>query len=115
ELMLTVSADRNQNQRQLLGFIELDAPELYDAIGVTKQYELPLIGHENTPGLILRAQILGLDENPNLAPAIESQGSNSSAHNMLQKIVSEARAAFDDFCQYGHMTSLDQAISQFQT
>ncbi|PVG03703.1 hypothetical protein CPB86DRAFT_869573 [Serendipita vermifera] len=115
ELMLSVSIELGQNERQLLGFIELDGPELYDAIGVAKQYELPLIGYGNAPSLILKTRVLGLDNNPEPTPTNWNPNSNSSVHGALQKILAEACAAYDDFGHYGHMTSLDQAISQFQT
>ncbi|PVF93489.1 Arabinanase/levansucrase/invertase [Serendipita vermifera] len=60
EFMISVSMEVDGNESQLLGFMELNGPALYDGLG--KAYEIPLTSHENHPSLILKTRPSGIND-----------------------------------------------------
>jgi tetratricopeptide (TPR) repeat protein len=72
-----------------------------------------LISNENSPSLVLKIRVMGLNHEEWI-PTTGKQRPTISDNSGLQKILDEACAAYDDFGRHGNIASLDQAISQFQ-
>lgn len=56
DFMISVLMELGGTERQVLGFMELNVSELYEATG--NQYEIPLICEEGYQGLILKTKVL---------------------------------------------------------
>ncbi|PVF92920.1 hypothetical protein CPB86DRAFT_145599 [Serendipita vermifera] len=100
EFLVSVSMQVDENERQLLGSIELNGSELYDIIG--NQYEVPLMCHENFPNLILQTKILG----------IKTVGPNGE--DVVDKMLREGITAWRDFEKHGNLQGLELSISKLE-
>ncbi|PVF91559.1 hypothetical protein CPB86DRAFT_830528, partial [Serendipita vermifera] len=98
----------DENDRHLLGFIELTGPALFDAVG--GQYEISLVRQEDWPDLILRTKVHAIED----IQAFMAGHNQHAEEDRVQQALSEGVAAYKVFDRHGNLQSLDEAISKFE-
>ncbi|PVF92056.1 hypothetical protein CPB86DRAFT_744776, partial [Serendipita vermifera] len=115
ELILLVSIQLDEHDRQVIGSIELSETELYEIVGM--EFEIPLVSHENYPGLILRTRIWTIENiRENMGALISGmiqQTSDSSEDGTVENVFSGV-TAYKEFKRYRKLEHLEQAISKFE-
>ncbi|PVG01067.1 hypothetical protein CPB86DRAFT_839123, partial [Serendipita vermifera] len=107
EYMLSVSMQFDENDRQLIGSMELKRTELSKKI--TRRYEIPFLSHDNYPNIILRTKILAvkiLREAP--------RGLIPGATRQIKKMAIDGVAAYTEFQTQGKPDRLELAISKYK-
>ncbi|PVF91140.1 hypothetical protein CPB86DRAFT_745961, partial [Serendipita vermifera] len=112
QFVVSVSLGTDRNKRQLLGFIELKRPEIYERLG--KSCEMPLICHEKCSDIIFKTRSLGVDELRRLLSDIPRLTASLQRTKTPQKIYEEGIAALSDYEHNGKPESLEHAITQFE-
>ncbi|PVF91892.1 hypothetical protein CPB86DRAFT_820105 [Serendipita vermifera] len=114
--MLSVSIQLDEDDRQLVGSIELGGTELYEIVGT--HFEIPLVSHENYPTLILQTKIWTIEDVPEdireLIAGTIQQISSSRKDGTLQNMFSEGLAAYHEFERCGSLEHLELAVSKFE-
>lgn len=111
-VMVSVLMVIDENERQLLGSMELSGPSIYDTIGIP--YEIPLMSHGNHANLIFKTIALWVEGPEEFISELENHISLSERERAVKKALNDARDAHNDFERDGNMESLDRAITQFQ-
>ncbi|PVF95782.1 hypothetical protein CPB86DRAFT_875431 [Serendipita vermifera] len=112
DFMVSVWIEVGRNERQLLGFMELNGPALYDALG--NMYEIPLMSHENHPTLILKTRPFGIDDVQTLIPSNNPPDILPKRGGRVETINDDALAACREYERQGKLERLEHAIVQFQ-
>ncbi|PVF92094.1 hypothetical protein CPB86DRAFT_878120, partial [Serendipita vermifera] len=116
EVILSVSMQLDENDRQLVGSIELSGTEVYEIVGT--EVGIPLVPHKDYPGLILRTKISTIEnirENiRELVSGMIQQISGSREDITVQNMFSEGVTAYEEFKRHGKLERLEQAISKFE-
>ncbi|PVF96629.1 hypothetical protein CPB86DRAFT_816256 [Serendipita vermifera] len=116
EFTLSVLMQLGQNERQLVGSMELNGTELLDMVGT--QFEIPLLSQENYPDILLRTKVSTIGDLRENTREVNSgtirQGGSSSEVDTIKRMFSDGITAFHDFGSHGTLESLEQAISNFE-
>ncbi|PVF96602.1 hypothetical protein CPB86DRAFT_816235 [Serendipita vermifera] len=116
DFTLSVLMQQDQDERQLVGSVELKETELFDMVGT--QFEIPLISQDNYPDILLRTKVLTIEDlgentrEVNLGTSRQNGGSGEG--NTIERMLADGVAAFHDFESDGNLESLDQAVSKFE-
>ncbi|PVF90762.1 hypothetical protein CPB86DRAFT_865374, partial [Serendipita vermifera] len=116
KLTLSVLIQLGQNERQLIGSMELNGTELFNMVGT--HFDIPLLSQENYPDILLRTKILTIEDLRENTREMNSgttrqRGSSSEGHT-IEGMFADGVAAFHDFGSHGNLESLEQAISKFE-
>ncbi|PVF95881.1 hypothetical protein CPB86DRAFT_816821 [Serendipita vermifera] len=108
QLMVSVWLELEDNERQLVGFTEIEGKELYNAIG--SRYEKTLMHHGDYPSLFLRTKVAGIECIQESMSKASQQRAPSGGD--INRMIDGAIDLYNDFDRLGNMTSLSQAILQ---
>jgi tetratricopeptide (TPR) repeat protein len=73
--------------------------------------EIPFVPHEDNPNLVLRAEVVAIE---NIEEFISQGRTQSKEKDTVEKIWSDALAAYHDFDTQGNLQSLDLGISNLE-
>ncbi|PVF93861.1 hypothetical protein CPB86DRAFT_818481 [Serendipita vermifera] len=107
DFTLNILIQIDEDDRQLIGSIELNGSVLLDTKGMT---EIPLIHQEDYPDLILRTRVHAIEDNQEYTARI----GHYIGGDIIQAMLSEGVSAYQDFESHGNVQSLDEAILKFE-
>lgn len=110
EFVISIWMETSESQRQLLGFMELSAPDLYGSIG--KLYEIPLMCHENYPSLVIKARLMGIDDIQKFISNIDQRVPRQK--DAIDRMIDEAYNAHQDLRYQSDAGRLEEVISMYQ-
>ncbi|PVF92336.1 hypothetical protein CPB86DRAFT_802113 [Serendipita vermifera] len=116
DFIISVVMESERNERRVIAFMELNGLEPWNTIG--KQYEVPLMSDENYPNLVLRTSAMAIQNIEDFiarASLDDIGGGLPHTEGTIQKMLMDARAAYEDFQRHGKLERLEQAITQYRT
>ncbi|PVF92653.1 hypothetical protein CPB86DRAFT_790943 [Serendipita vermifera] len=111
EFTISVVMEMDGNEPQVIGFMKLNGLELCSLSG--NQYEIPLISNKGYPSLILKTEIMAIEDIQEFLDPNEESGP-SSTEDRVEKMFADAATGRQAFLHYGSIEGLNQAISQYQ-
>ncbi|PVF91494.1 hypothetical protein CPB86DRAFT_878492 [Serendipita vermifera] len=114
--MISVVIESDRNERQAVAFMELNGLDLCNTTG--SQYEVPLMSDGNYPNLVLRTSAMVIGNVEELVGRIglnNIRGGPSHTEGTIEKMLTDADIAYDDFVRNGKLELLEQAISQYRS
>ncbi|PVF95780.1 hypothetical protein CPB86DRAFT_875429 [Serendipita vermifera] len=113
DFMISVSMVMDGKEHQLLSFMELSGLELSAELG--KAYEIPLMGHEDYPSLLLKAKLLGFDLAQRRILGFDTlETSSDDEEGTLRRLRADGFWALGEYERQGNLQTLQQAIIQLQ-
>ncbi|PVF92188.1 hypothetical protein CPB86DRAFT_791398, partial [Serendipita vermifera] len=116
DFMVSVVIDGDRNERRVIAFMELNSLELCNTIG--SRCEVPLMSDESYPHLVLRTSAMAIE---NIEDFVGRSGLNdiggglSHTEDTIEKMLADARTAYEDFKRHRKLERLEEAISKRRT
>ncbi|PVF92650.1 hypothetical protein CPB86DRAFT_165945 [Serendipita vermifera] len=116
EFVISVVIEPDGNNRQLVGSMGLSGQELWNKNG--SKYELPLMTDKTSLSLILRTEIMAIDNVQEFLANMDQNNSEgdgpSHTEDTIGQMITGAETARKEFRHHGKIESLEQAISYYE-